>query len=230
MRSMAFEPFSDVRGGPAIIVGSRDLRSLRAVVERHAGGPGAAFVEQLDAELQRAIVLPQPQVPGEIVGIGSRVTFEDLGTGSRREVVLALPDEVGTARDRLSVLSPLAIALLGAAAGETVVYALSGGGMVEVRILSVTGGAVMTKELLVIDGSDGTFDVAAAMRAAAAVRAQAGRARVKLDLCRARVEDAALAAFVREVAGRPVSIVGLSRHHERLLRYLDEGAGAEERA
>jgi regulator of nucleoside diphosphate kinase len=229
---MAFEPFSDVRGAPAIIVGNRDLRSLRAVVERHAGGPAAAFVEQLDAELQRAIVLPQPQVPGEIVGIGSRVTFEDLGTGYRREVVLALPDEVGTARDRLSVLSPLAIALLGAAAGETVEYQLSGGGMVEVRILSVTGGgeAVMTKELLVIDGSDGTFDVAAAMRAAAAVRAQAGRARVKLDLSRARVEDAALAAFVREVAGRPVAIVGLSRHHERLLRYLDEGAGAEERA
>jgi hypothetical protein len=148
---MAFEPFSDVRGAPAIIVGNRDLRSLRAVVERHAGGPAAAFVEQLDAE---------------------------------------------------------------------------------VRILSVTGGgeAVMTKELLVINGSDGTFDVAAAMRAAAAVRAQAGRARVKLDLSRARVEDAALAAFVREVAGRPVAIVGLSRHHERLLRYLDEGAGAEERA
>jgi regulator of nucleoside diphosphate kinase len=137
---MAFEPLGDVRGGRAIIVGNRDLRSLREVVERHAGGPAATFVKQLDAELQRAIVVPQTQVPGEIVGIGSRVAFEDLGTGFRREVVLALPDEVGTARDRLSVLSPLAIALLGAAAGEAVEYAVSGGGMVEVRILSVTGG------------------------------------------------------------------------------------------
>jgi regulator of nucleoside diphosphate kinase len=139
MRSMAFDPFSDVRGGPAIVVGNRDLRSLRALVERHAV-PAAAFVKELDAEIQRAIVVPQTQVPGEIVGIGSRVTFEDPGTGCRREVVLALPDEVGTARDRLSVLSPLAIALLGAAAGETVEYAVSGGGIVEARILSVTGG------------------------------------------------------------------------------------------
>jgi hypothetical protein len=75
---------------------------------------------------------------------------------------------------------------------------------------------------------DGTFDLPSAMRAATAARAQAGRARVKLDLCRARVEDVALAAFVRDVAGWPVAILGLSRHHERLLRYLEEGAGAEE--
>lgn len=77
---------------------------------------------------------------------------------------------------------------------------------------------------------EGTFDLAAAMRAATTARARSGSARVKLDLCRARIEDVALAAFVRGVAGRPVAIVGLSRHHERLLRYLEEGAGAEERA
>jgi hypothetical protein len=77
---------------------------------------------------------------------------------------------------------------------------------------------------------DGRFDLPAAMRAATAARAKAGRARVKLDLCRARVEDVAVAAFVREVAGWPVAIVGLSRHHERLLRYLEGGAGAEEGA
>jgi regulator of nucleoside diphosphate kinase len=143
MRSMAFDPFADVRRGTAIIVGSRDLRSLRSVVERHAGGPAGALVKQLDAEIQRALVVPQRQVPGEIVGIGSRVVFEDLGTGFRREVVIALPDEVGTARDRLSVLSPLAIALLGEAAGETVECAV-GGGVAEVRILSVTGGGDRT--------------------------------------------------------------------------------------
>jgi hypothetical protein len=77
---------------------------------------------------------------------------------------------------------------------------------------------------------EGTFDLAAATRAATAARARAGRARVKLDLCRARIEDVALAAFVREVAGRSVAIVGLSRHHERLLRYLEKGAGVEDQA
>jgi hypothetical protein len=68
------------------------------------------------------------------------------------------------------------------------------------------------------------------MRAAEAVRAQAASVRLKLDVRRARIEDVALAAFVREVADRPVTIAGLSRHHERLLRYLEERPGAEDRA
>jgi hypothetical protein len=77
---------------------------------------------------------------------------------------------------------------------------------------------------------EGTFDLAAATRTAAAVRARAASPRVRVDLRRARIEDAALAAFVREVARRPVVLVGLSRHHERLLRYLEDGgAGAEEK-
>jgi regulator of nucleoside diphosphate kinase len=98
-------------------------------------------VELLDAELQRAIVVPQALVPEEVVGIGSRVSFEELDAGFRRDVVLALPDEVGVARDRLSVLSPLAVALLGAAAGDTVECAVPGGSAVAVRILSVTNGS-----------------------------------------------------------------------------------------
>lgn len=69
----------------------------------------------------------------------------------------------------------------------------------------------------------GTFDLAASMRAAAAARARPRTARVTLDLRHARIEDAALAAFVREVAGRAVKLAGLSGHHERLLRYLEQG-------
>ena len=73
MRTMAFfNPFSDVREVPAIIVGNRDLRSLRSVVERHAGGPAGTFVEQLDAELQPAIVVPRVLRP--FIGRKARVS------------------------------------------------------------------------------------------------------------------------------------------------------------
>jgi hypothetical protein len=75
--------------------------------------------------------------------------------------------------------------------------------------------------LLVVEG---TFDLSAALRVATAVRATAAEATVRIDLRRARIHDAALAALAREAGSRRVAIVGLSRHHERLLRYLD-GAG-----
>jgi hypothetical protein len=74
---------------------------------------------------------------------------------------------------------------------------------------------------------EGIFDLAAASRAAAAARALPPAVRVSLDLRRARIRDAALAAFVREAGRRRVVVVvGLSRHHERLLRYLEEDGGA----
>jgi hypothetical protein len=74
---------------------------------------------------------------------------------------------------------------------------------------------------------EGIFDLAAASRAAAAARALPPAVRVRLDLRRARIHDAALGVFVREAGRRRiVVVVGLSRHHERLLRYLEEDRGA----
>jgi hypothetical protein len=92
------------------------------------------------------------------------------------------------------------------------------------------GGRRPARAPRVVLAIEGTFDLEAALRAAAAACDRAADARVTVDLRRARIEDAALAAFVREVAGRTIAIVGLSRHHERLLRYLEEGTGAEGRA
>lgn len=138
MRTLPHESSGRFREVPAIIVGNRDLGSLRALA-RHARGPDAWFAAQLDADLQRAIVVPQAQVPPEIVRIGSRVAFQDLDTLLRREVVLSLPSEAG-AGATLSVLSALGVALLGAAAGETVEYAAPNGRAGEVRVLSVASG------------------------------------------------------------------------------------------
>ncbi len=69
---------------------------------------------------------------------------------------------------------------------------------------------------------EGPLDAAAARRVAAQVRAR-GWGPVTIDLRRALVEDVGLAALTRALADRPVAVLGLTRHHERLLRYLDHG-------
>jgi hypothetical protein len=93
---MAFDPFIDVRHAPSIIVGSRDLRTLRALVERHAGGPTAAFVKQLDAVIQRhrcsASAGPGRGPEGntdELLGIAARNVPAGVET---RDLVLATYD------------------------------------------------------------------------------------------------------------------------------------------
>lgn len=65
----------------------------------------------------------------------------------------------------------------------------------------------------------GAFDLAAARNVVARVEELSGGAVVRLDLSRAReIHDVALAMLA--MARVPVIIAGLSRHHERLLRYI----------
>lgn len=74
---------------------------------------------------------------------------------------------------------------------------------------------------------EGRVDLPAAVRVAAAARAEGAGVRVRLDLRNASLEDVALAALARAAAdGRRVEVVGLSLHHERLLRYLREDGTA----
>lgn len=75
---------------------------------------------------------------------------------------------------------------------------------------------------------EGVLDVPAARRLAREL-ASAGDGEVHVDLSHVReFHDFGLALLVRELAGREgISIGGLGRHQERLLRYLGIGAGPE---
>jgi regulator of nucleoside diphosphate kinase len=137
MRMVAYDPFRLAQNGPAIIVGNRDLRRLRTVIERRATGPERTDAARLDAELRRAIVVPQAQLPADVVALGSRVAFEEVETGLRRTVQVVLPEEAHVSRGRLSILSPIGVALLGAASGEVVAYAAPSGRTTEIRIVSI---------------------------------------------------------------------------------------------
>lgn len=120
---------------PAILVGDRDLARLRVTVARAAGAaPSAA---RLDAELGHAIVVPQRALPAEVVAIGSRALVEELASGQRLEVTIAWPEEAEPAAGRVSVLSPLGAAVLGAAAGDTVGADGIGGAPCALRIVAV---------------------------------------------------------------------------------------------
>lgn len=120
-----------------IFVSHDDLARLRALVDRHLQGPQQAAAEMLEAELDRAIVLPQDQVPPDVVTMRSRVVFEDLGTGKRREAELVYPEEADVAQARISVLAPVGTALLGLSQGDSISWPLPGGRTTTLRIVSV---------------------------------------------------------------------------------------------
>ena len=56
-------------------------------------------------------------MPKTVVGIGSSVTYKDEASGQERRVTLVYPDEADIARQRISVMTPIGVALLGLSEG-----------------------------------------------------------------------------------------------------------------
>jgi regulator of nucleoside diphosphate kinase len=71
-----------------------------------------------------------------VVGLNSRVRFEDLGDRTIEEYVITLPTAADADRRRISVLSPIGAALLGYAEGAEIEWPTPGG-MRRLRILAV---------------------------------------------------------------------------------------------
>ena len=69
-------------------------------------------------EIQRAAIIPRDQATDDLVQLRSIVTFTDLERATPRAVQLVGPGQ-GTARPRVSVLTPVGAALIGLRAGDT---------------------------------------------------------------------------------------------------------------
>jgi len=77
------------------------------------------IAEGLLAEMDRARVAAVAAMPADVVRMGSTVTMRN-SDGSCQRVMLVYPGEADIAEKRISVLTPLGTALIGARAGGSV--------------------------------------------------------------------------------------------------------------
>jgi len=115
----------------------QDLARLRAVVDLHSEGVERSAAEMLAAELDRAHVVSQEGLPPDVVSMRSRVLYEDVDSGDRREAVLVYPEEADLARSLISVLAPIGTALLGLREGQAISWPVPGRRTRTIRVLSV---------------------------------------------------------------------------------------------
>jgi len=69
-------------------------------------------------ELDRASVLPKGRVADDTVRMGSRLEYRDETLGTVRTATLVYPDEADISQGKISVLTPVGIALIGLKAGH----------------------------------------------------------------------------------------------------------------
>lgn len=94
------------------------LEALAASVMRRSPDVG----ERLIDEIARAKLVAPDKMRGDVVTIGSEVTYRDLGMGRQHSVTLVYPEDADIDRGRISVLTPVGVALLGLSPGATIFW------------------------------------------------------------------------------------------------------------
>ncbi len=95
------------------------LRRL-IVTERSTAGAPLPEVFALEVALDRAVIVEPARVPADVVTMQSTVRLRDLDDGELETFTLAYPGDRDLRGLRLSVLTPLGAALLGARVGDVV--------------------------------------------------------------------------------------------------------------
>lgn len=119
---------------PPIMVAMSDHNQL-ARLALAGTGHSADAADDLLYELDRAQILPDPDLPPDIVRMGSRVRFR---TGrDERHVVLTYPADADIAARRVSVMTPVGTALIGLRAGQSITFRTRDGRPQMLTVLAV---------------------------------------------------------------------------------------------
>lgn len=126
---------------PEIRLTRQDFARLDQLLAIWTGGERLSkTADFLLHELARARIVPD--VPPGTVAMHAKVRFRDDDTGRERTVVLVYPAERREAENELSVLTPLGVALIGLAEGQSIAFEGVGGALRRVTVLQVTPMAV----------------------------------------------------------------------------------------
>lgn len=101
---------------PKIILDQATVRRIESLGQRlYQSNPTLA--DRLFGELGRARLVSRDKLPANVVSLGRRVTYRDEATGEEKVVVLTSPEDADISQQRISVLTPIGVALLGLSEG-----------------------------------------------------------------------------------------------------------------
>ncbi|MBB6486860.1 nucleoside diphosphate kinase regulator [Rhizobium lusitanum] len=119
-------------GKPPIIVRSADYARLIALAQASMDRE-TVVGDELMAELERASVMVDESAVRQTVQMGSTATYT-TANGEARTVTLVYPGEADIEENKVSILTPIGVALLGLSKGQTINWIARDG---HVRVLSI---------------------------------------------------------------------------------------------
>lgn len=123
----------EVEGRNDLILTQADFQKLFSLVRSMR----ADLAERLEDELNRASVVPDTELPRDVVAMNSKVKYRDLESGTESVVTLVYPHEANLEENRISVLAPIGSALIGLRAGQIIRWPLPNGKEKRIEVVSV---------------------------------------------------------------------------------------------
>jgi regulator of nucleoside diphosphate kinase len=102
------------------------LGNLIEQVRNQGDRSNFAYVNKLEEELDFAEVVASEEIPPDVVTMRSKVKLKDLDTKEEGVYSIVFPTEANFDEGRISVLAPLATALLGCRRGATIEFEAPG--------------------------------------------------------------------------------------------------------
>lgn len=93
-------------------------------------------LDMLEQELNRGTLVDPEKVPPDVVTMNSRVSITDMDSGEKKTYSLVFPSNAKIDENKLSILAPLGIALLGYREGD-IIEAKAPSGIKKLRINEV---------------------------------------------------------------------------------------------
>ena len=98
------------------------LGNLIQLVRNQDDRAHLAYVNRLEAELEEAEIVAPEEIPPDVVTMRSKVKLNDLDTGEETIYSIVFPTEANSDEGKISILAPLATALLGYRRGNIVEF------------------------------------------------------------------------------------------------------------
>ena len=121
---------------PNIVLSSMDVDRIEALM---AAIPASVFPGKADlqAELDRADMVPPEEIPAPVVTMNSTVQFSILETQQDFCLTLVYPRDMDGSTDKISIFAPVGSALLGLSVGDELAWPGPGGKIMTVRVKAV---------------------------------------------------------------------------------------------
>ncbi len=106
-----------------------DMKRLRQLLEgtKAWSDKDRQYMEVLEEELDRAVVVSSMKVPPDVVTMNSKLQVKDLDAGKYLNFQLVFPRDADFEQGKVSILAPIGTALLGYRTGDTIDWVVPSG-------------------------------------------------------------------------------------------------------